>query len=92
METIRVDDRRGNLLEGEIVEHIKVGAADLLYIWLPDPGMRISMIVYPDNGAQWTPWDWMEGEIPADEIAEHRWLRQDGLPAIMFDGLPTALG
>lgn len=89
-----VDRETGKTLNGQVLERVQAGDAELLQIALIDCGMTISMVLYPD-GAQWTPWNWDDRVNTVEDIPEagypNPWLRQDKHVGIMLNGLPRAL-
>lgn len=85
---LRVSDREGNILDCEIIQQQQRGDAMVYLVHCDEIHGDLIVVEYPD-GTQYTPWDWQDGytKIP-DDLGEVRWLRQDGTPGIMLNGLP----
>lgn len=91
MQFIMVADRQGSELKGEVLtSETIIPTVALLQVYLPTIPMEISIIIYND-GSQWTPKDWLDRCLVPVEIPDLQWVRQDGRPGILFNGLPRAI-
>lgn len=87
LDTLRVEDRDGGAEECEILELNERNGATVYRV---SSSVGSLLVVQYEDGTQYTPHDWQAGgydEIPED-LSEIRWVRQDGAPAVMLDGLP----
>ena len=77
----------GVYVDVEVIESKTVENAQVHRVALDDVG-EFLVIIYTD-GTQYTQHDWQSrtAEIPED-LSEVQWVRQDGTPGVMLNGLP----
>lgn len=77
----------GKYVDVDVIESKIVENAEVFRVSHVDIG-EFLVIIYPD-GTQYTQHDWQSRskEIP-DDLSDVQWVRQDGTPGIMLNGLP----
>ena len=89
METIDIiAPKSGEVFCARIEETKEFESARVSRVYVSEINSYILIINYPE-GIQYTQWDWDNSTdaIP-DDLSEIKWIRQDGTPGIMLNGLP----